>query len=234
MASRRVCPHCSIEVRADRLSRHILKLHPEQAPRRAQSIRELASSHRRDSRSRSKAAQQAVQRQGRIGTLKVVGLVFVVAGLIGLAYYIVNLPSVRTGGTAPDFTVVDTAGSTFTLSEQRGKPVLLYLMRGTWCPTCQSGVPALRQAWTEYESKGLVILTVDLDTSETNAQIEAYRSKNGASWPFARDTDYVGAKYNAQQPGAKFFVDRSGDVVSSSYGVANYNEMKPILDKLVA
>ena len=55
------------------------------------------------------------------------------------------------GQPAPDFTLTDTEGTSYTLSEQKGKVVVLEFM-ATWCPHCQNEAPMyerLRQKWLD-------------------------------------------------------------------------------------
>ena len=46
---------------------------------------------------------------------------------------------------APDFTLPDYDGNTFTLSSMRGKYVVLDFW-GTWCKICLKGMPKLKEA----------------------------------------------------------------------------------------
>ena len=54
---------------------------------------------------------------------------------------------VTVGDVAPDFTLQMTDGSTFTLSEQRGKVVMLQFTAG-WCGVCRKEMPFIeRDIW---------------------------------------------------------------------------------------
>jgi len=73
-----------------------------------------------------------------------------------------GIPAV--GDPAPDFSVVDSRGAPFTLSDLRGRgPVVLVFYRGHWCPFCrkqlsrlQAGLPAIRDRGAH-----LVALSID-------------------------------------------------------------------------
>lgn len=71
------------------------------------------------------------------------------------------------GGTtvAPDFTLEDTAGKQISLSQFRGKWVILDFW-GTWCGWCIKGFPELKEAYAKYKDR-LEIVGVDCqDTKE--------------------------------------------------------------------
>ena len=64
------------------------------------------------------------------------------------------------GQAAPDFTVTDFTGVTRTLSDYRGKKVLLSFYRYASCPFCNLRIHQLRQKAAEWEGQGLVMLAV--------------------------------------------------------------------------
>ncbi|MDE6811335.1 MAG: TlpA family protein disulfide reductase, partial [Muribaculaceae bacterium] len=58
--------------------------------------------------------------------------------------------------TAPDFTLPDMAGKKVSLSDFRGKWVVLDFW-GSWCGWCVKGFPALKKAYKEYGDRIVVI-----------------------------------------------------------------------------
>ena len=69
---------------------------------------------------------------------------------------------VKVGDMAPDFTLELTDGSTFTLSEQRGKVVMLQFTAG-WCGVCRKEMPFIeRDIWQRHKGNGnFVLLGID-------------------------------------------------------------------------
>lgn len=65
---------------------------------------------------------------------------------------------------APLFTLKDTEGKDVSLSDFRGKWVILDFW-GTWCPWCIKGFPKLKEAYTQYGDR-LEIIGIDCRDSE--------------------------------------------------------------------
>jgi cytochrome c biogenesis protein CcmG/thiol:disulfide interchange protein DsbE len=65
-------------------------------------------------------------------------------------------PSPRTGFAAPDFTLETLYGTHLTLSELRGKPVLLNLW-ASWCLPCRVEMPAIERVYQRHRA-GLAVV----------------------------------------------------------------------------
>ena len=80
-----------------------------------------------------------------------------------------NLPGERpnlTGRVAQDFTLKTLDGAKISLSELRGKVVLLDFW-ATWCPPCRKEMPSIEKLHQEYKDKGLVVLAINDEDSGT-------------------------------------------------------------------
>jgi len=87
--------------------------------------------------------------------LKVVLLIILTLGLLVTSC---AEPSVaRVGEPAPDFKLQNLDGQYISLSDLRGKPVLLNFW-ATWCKFCRDEMPYLQQVYEEWSGKGLVVL----------------------------------------------------------------------------
>lgn len=76
---------------------------------------------------------------------------------------------------APDFSIRTLEGERFTLSEQRGQPVVLYFF-ATWCSACRTQTPHIVEVARTLGGNATV-LAVSLDPNETPAQVEEYRDE---------------------------------------------------------
>jgi peroxiredoxin Q/BCP len=70
---------------------------------------------------------------------------------------------VTEGEPAPDFTLETDAGETVSLSDFRGKPVILYFYPKDDTPGCTAQACGIRDAYGEFEHAGAVVLGVSPD-----------------------------------------------------------------------
>src|SRR3954470_24888953 len=74
-----------------------------------------------------------------------------------------NLPA------APEFTLTLFDGNTFSLTEQRGKLVLLNFW-ASWCVPCKEEMPAFERLWLRYKDKGVVFVGANVQDIEQDAR----------------------------------------------------------------
>lgn len=70
---------------------------------------------------------------------------------------------VEAGDTAPDFTLPDQDGTDVTLSDLRGRPVVIYFYPKDDTPGCTTQACGIRDAWSELQEAGAVVLGVSPD-----------------------------------------------------------------------
>ena len=66
---------------------------------------------------------------------------------------------------APDFTLQDTSGKTHSLSDYRGRPVIINFWT-TWCPPCREELPSMNRAWDMIEDEGIAMLAINMGEDE--------------------------------------------------------------------
>ncbi len=72
-----------------------------------------------------------------------------------------------------DFTLKDLHGKKYTLSELRGKIVMVNFW-ATWCGPCREEMPDLDRLYTHFQSQGLVVLSItDEDAFKVNSFVAA-------------------------------------------------------------
>lgn len=64
---------------------------------------------------------------------------------------------------APDFTAKDLNGNTITLSELKGKVILLDFW-ASWCVPCKKSMPHLIELYTNNKADSLIVIGINVDT----------------------------------------------------------------------
>jgi thioredoxin-dependent peroxiredoxin len=77
---------------------------------------------------------------------------------------------IEEGTPAPDFTLQSDAGETVTLSDLRGKPVVLYFYPKDDTTGCTTQACGIRDAYSEFEAAGAVVLGVSPDDEASHVK----------------------------------------------------------------
>ena len=127
---------------------------------------------------------------------------------------------IHAGDVAPDFTVEMLDGSKVTLSELRGKVVLVGFW-ATWCPPCRQELSHMQKDVIDrFAGKELVVLPIS--RGEKRQTVEEYIAKMGYTFPIGLDGDQsIYKKYATNYIPRSFVVGRDGKVV---YVAVGYDE----------
>lgn len=114
---------------------------------------------------------------------------------------------------APDFTLdrLDAEGQTLTLSELRGKPLVVNFW-ASWCVPCKDEAPVLQSTWERYRKQGLVVVGVDSQDFRKDAR--RFMRRFGVTYPVVYDgKGSTLGRWGVTGFPETFFVDRSGNLV---------------------
>jgi peroxiredoxin len=78
------------------------------------------------------------------------------------------------GTVAPDFTLPSTSGERVTLSQLRGKRVLLAFFPLAFSSTCTAELCEMRDDWGDFSGRGLVVLPISVDSTYS---LKEYKQK---------------------------------------------------------
>jgi len=102
---------------------------------------------------------------------------------------------VEEGQPAPDFTLESDAGEQITLSQFRGRPVVLYFYPRDDTPGCTAQACGIRDDWEAYQARGAVILGVSPDDVDSHVR---FREKYALPFTLLADPDHaVAEEYGA-------------------------------------
>ena len=145
--------------------------------------------------------------------------------LIGVAFYqVLNQPDraveAGEGNEAIDFTLRDPNGKEITLSDYKGKKVLLNFW-ATWCNPCKKEMPDMEKIHKAYP--GVAILAVNIDTDN---DIKGFMNNLNLTFPTVLDVNEdVNKKYNVVSIPTSFFIDENGVIKKKVVGIMDYKQM---------
>ena len=127
-----------------------------------------------------------------------------------------------------DFTLTDLHGKSWTLSQLRGKIVLVNFW-ATWCPPCRLDMPDLDALYTQYQAQGLVILSL---SSEDTAKVRSLIVRLQYHPPVLIDTDgHVASRFHVSGIPKSFVFDRKGKLVAESIDMRTRRQFLVLLGK---
>jgi peroxiredoxin len=135
------------------------------------------------------------------------------------------------GDPAPDFSLVDTAGKTFSLSQMQGKVVLINFFT-IWCQPCRHEMPDLNAIYKENKDKGLEMVGICLNADPN--QLKVLVKQLNLDYPILLGTDKVNKDYGeiVGVP-TTFIVDKQGKIAEKIVGARSKDEflkmIKPLL-----
>ncbi len=145
---------------------------------------------------------------------------------------------VKVGDTAPDFTLPLTDGSSFTLSQQRGKVVMLQFT-ASWCGVCRREMPHIeKEIWQRHKENPSFVL-VGVDREEAKEIIDSYTAQVGTTYPMAMDTAAnVFASYAVRNSGItrNVLVGKDGRIVKLTrlFNEEEFSSLVLAIDSLLA
>ncbi len=140
--------------------------------------------------------------------------------------------SPQIGKTAPDFKLDSLDGQSISLSNLRGKPVLINFW-ATWCSPCRDEMPYIQAVYDEWSDKGLVVLAINV--GESPSQVEKFMESQHLSLLVLLDTKRAAAQeYNIRGIPTTFFIDKDGIIQDKIIGAfRNKAQIETRLSKIM-
>ena len=161
----------------------------------------------------------------------------VVIVLVGAAVYLVSssssrspgewVNSVAVGDVAPDFQLEDTKGKKVSLSELRGKVVMVNLW-ATWCPPCIEEMPSMERLHEVMAGEDFVMLAINTEQNGRTV-VPEFLQKTPYTFPILYDDKGVVQKlYGVYKFPESFIVGKDGKVVEKIIGPLDWSSLKTI------
>ncbi|SHI52274.1 peroxiredoxin Q/BCP [Mesonia phycicola] len=96
------------------------------------------------------------------------------------------MTTLKAGDAAPEFSAKDQDGNTHTLSDYKGKKLVVFFYPKASTPGCTAEACNLRDNWETFQSQGYDILGVSADSAKRQTN---FKAKNELPFPLLADED---------------------------------------------
>ena len=131
------------------------------------------------------------------------------------------------------FTFKDVNGKSVTLSDYKGKVVLLDFW-ATWCPPCRKEIPGFIELYNTYKSRGLVVIGVSMD--EDTPDVKSFATQMKMNYPillgFGREDDLKPAFGELPLP-TSFVIARDGSIYARHDGLTAKEQVEREIEALL-
>jgi len=138
------------------------------------------------------------------------------------------------GNLAPDFQLNNLDGQHVSLSDLRGKPVLVNFWT-SWCPPCRSEMPFIQDTFTDkkWADEGLGVVAIDI--GESPSTVSEFAKEYGLTFHMLLDVARdVSLEYYVRAIPTTFFIDRGGIIREIRIGpFSSTTEIERSLSKII-
>ena len=119
------------------------------------------------------------------------GKIFVLMVTIFLIAGCGKASALETGNNAPDFTLTDLNGNKVSLSDFKGKVIILDFF-ASWCPPCRQEIPDFVKLHSAYSTKGFSVIGVALVSAQ---DAKDFAAQAGINYPVLIDNGTASTLY---------------------------------------
>ena len=161
-------------------------------------------------------------------------LLAIAAGLFLFAHYKFGRPhldDVSSRKPAPDFSLQALNGSALSLSEYKGKVVLVNFW-ATWCDPCRREIPRFVDLQKKYADRGFQIVGISLD--DDAKAVPLFYQEYKMNYPVAVGNDKLAESFgNVLGLPVNFLIDRDGRIAARHMGEARFPELESEIKALL-
>jgi peroxiredoxin len=118
------------------------------------------------------------------------------------------------GGVAPEFSLPSLKSDVVTLSDFKGKYVLLDFW-ATWCKPCIAEIPNLKAVRKEFSNENFEVVSICVDKADFKPNWKKIIEKHDADWPQLFDASGVAARdYAIEYFPTIFLLNEKGEIIA--------------------
>lgn len=144
--------------------------------------------------------------------------VIVVAALVAFGLWSARATDTTTSAQAPAFSLKTTAGTTVSLADFRGKPVILYFNEGAGCGSCTQQMAQIEKN-PGFAQAGITVLPIVMNTAD---QIQPDLDTFGVKTPYLLDDGTVSKAYDTLGKGMHEGLPGHGFILIDGDGIQRW------------
>ena len=117
---------------------------------------------------------------------------------------------------APDFTLSDIDGKRISLSDFKGKVILIDFW-ATWCPFCRASLPILTSLYSDYKDKEFEIIGIALEY-DGGKRLRRFVEEKKIPYTILIGNEELAKEYSAYGVPTRFLINREGKIVKKFVG----------------
>ena len=136
-----------------------------------------------------------------------------ILGLCAIGVFLLHCSKEKTEPSpslAPDFTLKTLDGKELTLSQLKGKVVLLDFW-ATWCGPCRESIPHLVQLYKSYRESGFELVGMNVDRGDIET-VRRFVKAMDMPYPIVNTPEDMVRSYRVTGIPATFLIDREGRI----------------------
>jgi peroxiredoxin len=130
------------------------------------------------------------------------------------------------GEMAPDWKLTDAAGNTRTLSEYRGKVIVMDFW-ATWCEPCKEIMPRMQKLYDKYHDKDVVVFGIN---SWEQKDPIAFMQKKRLAYQLLLKGEQIADSYRVTILPSVYVVGVDGRIIYSHVGV-DHKDLADLIEK---
>ncbi len=124
----------------------------------------------------------------------------------------------QVGDAAPNFTLTTLDGKQVSLSDFRGKPVMLNFWYAT-CPGCLAEIPGMQRFYAAQQAAGKHFVILGVNSVDDAQTAQQFAQQEGMTYSLVLDDNQrVATLYNLTATPTSYFLDRQGIIRSMVVG----------------
>lgn len=135
-------------------------------------------------------------------------------------------------GSAKDFSLQTTERETITLSQFKGKVVILQSM-ASWCPSCKLQASQIKPIYEKYKDNGLVVISLDIQPERSSLQdLKNFKTNFGGDWYFGFYPEFINL-YGIRSLDSKVIIDKNGNIAYRDDTITTKENLDNIVKQLL-